>query len=67
MKTLENFINESRKVTMRCSFVGCADSKGENFSVDLLIPIDKVKDFEKFAEKEQDNIFVHFESDNIEY
>ena len=47
--------------------IDCKDNENLPISVDIYIDKSNVKEFEKYLEDEQDNIFAHAQGGNIEY
>ena len=67
MKNLTLKLNEARQEEYRVSFLGCKDEEGLPIIVSIVVDKEDVKTFEKYLEKEQDNIFMHADGGNIEY
>lgn len=72
MKSLVNFINESqvneaRAIEYRVMLADVVDEDGMGISVSVLVDKENVKEFEKWLEKEEGNIFMHAEGGNVEY
>ena len=62
MKDIVNKINESVNVKIPCAFVGLNDEEGLPLSCTILVDHKYYREISKFAKKEQDNIFVHFDN-----
>jgi len=67
MKDIKDYITEASQEQYRVSFLGVHDKEDLPVTVTILVDRDNVKAFEKFLEKEQDNIFFHAEGGNVEY
>lgn len=66
-ESLQNRINEARQVRYDVSFIDAVDEDGLPFTVTVMVDKEYQKEFEKFLEKEQDNIFYHAGGGNVEY
>lgn len=49
------------------NFIGTKDEDGIPYTVTIYVPRKYKADFEKFAEKEQDNIFQHMDGGDLEF
>lgn len=67
MKSINEIIKEGRQNKYTVSLIGCQDNENLPISVDIYIDKANVKEFEKYLEDEQDNIFAHAQGGNIEY
>lgn len=69
MKSINNYISESSEALtkVRVAFLGFVDEDGIPIPVEILVPRKQLRNFDKFAENEEGNIFEHYESNNIEY
>lgn len=67
MKTLKNFINESREIQYRVQLIDAVDEDGIGINCTISIDAKDQKEFEKYLNDEQDNMFVHAEGGNVEY
>lgn len=73
MKTLSKYIqnvNEARQINYRVALIDVLDEDGEDglpISVDILVDKEYQKQFEKWLEKEEGNIFSHAEGGRVEY
>lgn len=68
MKSLqESIINEARSAEYTVAFIGFNDEEGLPISASIMIPREYAKEFDKFLEKEADNIFVHADGGSVSY
>ena len=70
METLSKYIqnvNEARQIDYRVALMDVQDEEGLPISVDILVDKEYQKQFEKWLEDEQDNIFSHAEGRRVEY
>lgn len=67
MKSINEIIKEGRQNKYTVSLIDCKDNEKLPISVDIYIDKANVKEFEKYLEDEQDNIFAHAQGGNIEY
>lgn len=67
MKDITTLLNEAKQEEYRVSFLGCKDDEGLPIIVSILVDKEDVKTFEKYLEKEQDNIFMHADGGSVEY
>lgn len=67
MKTINEYVNEARKITYRVSMVDFKDEEGLPITVEMSVEPQYQKKFEKFLEDSQDNIFIHAEGGNVEF
>lgn len=67
MKDITTLLNEAKQEEYRVSFLGCKDEEGLPIVVSIMVDKEYVKTFEKYLEKEQDNIFSHADGGSIEY
>lgn len=72
MKTLsqyisEDTINEARQISYRVALIDVEDEEGMPVSVEILVDKEYQKNFEKWLEDEQDNIFSHAGGGRVEY
>lgn len=65
MKSLQESlnINEARQLQYRVSFNDTKDEEGLPYGVTILVDKEYQKDFERFLEKEEMNIFAHAAAD----
>lgn len=63
----ESIVNEARQIEYRVAFIGTADEDGVPYGVSIFVDKEYQRDFEKFLENEQDNIFEHAGGGNVEY
>lgn len=67
MKDITTLLNEAKQEEYRVSFLGCKDEEGLPIVVSIMVDKEYVKIFEKYLEKEQDNIFSHADGGSVEY
>ena len=70
MKTLKEqlmSVNEARLIEYRVAFLGTKDEEEFPYGVSIFVDKEYQRDFEKFLENEQDNIFYHANGGNVEY
>lgn len=62
-------VNEARQVEYRVAFLGVGDPTNDDlpFGVTILVDKEHQKEFEKFLDAEDGNIFAHAEGGNVEY
>lgn len=61
----ERLFKESKEVEYRVAFLANKED-GTPINATILIDQEDIKDFEKYLQDEQDNIFAHAEGGNIE-
>jgi hypothetical protein len=66
-ESLGKSINEARQIDYSVAFIGTQDAEGIPYTVRILVDKEYQRDFEKFLEDEQDNIFIHAEGGDVEY
>lgn len=66
MKNLIDIL-ESKQIQYRVALNEVEDSEGLPITVTILVDKENSTNFEKWLEKEQDNLFMHAEGGNIEY
>lgn len=68
MKTINQKITESKNtVKYSVSFIGNKSTAGGPIDATILVDKADAKEFEKYLEDEQDNIFQHAEGGDVEY
>lgn len=67
MKTLTNYINESRELKYRVQFINSLDEEGLPISGTILIDSKDQDEFEEYLKNEQDNVFAHASGGRVEY
>ena len=70
METLSKYIqnvNEARQIDYRVALMDVQDEEGLPISVDILVDKEYQKQFEKWLENEEGNIFSHAEGGRVEY
>ena len=69
MKNLKDYmsINEARQINYRVALNDVQDEEGLPISVDIIVDKEYQKQFEKWLEDEEGNIFSHAEGGRVEY
>ena len=68
MKSLqESIVNEVRGAEYTVAFLGFNDEEGLPISASIMIAREYAKEFDKFLEKEEGNIFVHADGGSVSY
>lgn len=67
MKNLNDYITESRQINYRVALIDVCDEEGLPISADICIDKEYQKEFEKWLENEEGNIFAHAEGGRVEY
>lgn len=67
MKTINDFVNEARKITYRVAIVDFKDEEGLPITVEMSVEPQYQKKFEKFLMDNQDDAFIHAEGGNVEF
>ena len=72
MKNLQQYmsektINEARQIEYRVALIDVFDEDDLPVNVGILVDKENQKEFEKWLEKEQDNIFIHACGGRVEY
>lgn len=67
MKSINDIINEARKITYRVSIVDLKDDEGLPITVEMSVQPQYQKKFEQFLKDNQDDAFIHAEGGNVEY
>ena len=67
MRSITQMINEASDIRYNVDMIGCEDDEGMPIPVVILIDRADKKYFEKFLEKEKENIFSHVSGGSIEY
>lgn len=67
MKAINEYINESKQIEYRVSFVDCMNTDGIPVDASVIIDAADKATFEKYLTDEQDNTFIHAEGGDIEY
>ena len=69
MKTLKDYmsVNEARQIEYRVALNDVMDEDDLPASVSILVDKADQKNFEKWLEKEEGNIFAHAGGGNVEY
>ena len=68
MKTIRNMlVNETREIEYRVSVLDVKDHDNLPCTITMKVPVDCAKNFEKWLEDNQDDLFAHAEGGNVEY
>ena len=68
MKTIRNMlVNEAREIEYRVSVLDVKDHDNLPCTITMKVPADYAKNFEKWLEDNQDDLFAHAEGGNVEY
>ena len=68
MKTIKSrLIDEAREVEYRVAVLDVKDRDDLPCTITMKVPADCVKNFEKWVEDNQDDLFAHAEGGNVEY
>ena len=68
MKTIKSrLIDEAREVEYRVAVPDVKDREGLPCTITMKVPADCTKNFEKWLEDNQDDLFAHAEGGNVEY
>ena len=68
MKTIRNMlVNETREIEYRVSVLDVKDHDNLPCTITMKVPTDCAKNFEKWLEDNQDDLFAHAEGGNVEY
>ena len=68
MKTIKSrLIDEAREVEYRVAVLDVKDRDDLPYTITMKVPADCVKNFEKWLEDNQDDLFAHAEGGNVEY
>lgn len=63
----ERFVNESREIEYRVTFIDTKDSEGLPFTVRILVQKENQQEFENWLENERDNSIARASGGEIEY
>lgn len=68
MKTIKSrLIDEAREVEYRVAVLDVKDRDNLPCTITMRVPSDYAKNFEKWLEDNQDDLFAHAEGGNVEY
>lgn len=68
MKTIKSrLIDEAREVEYRVAVLDVKDHDNLPCTITMRVPSDYAKNFEKWLEDNQDDLFAHAEGGNVEY
>ena len=68
MKTIKSrLINEAREVEYRVAILDVKDRDDLPCTITMRVPAECAKNFEKWLEDNQDELFAHAEGGNVEY
>ena len=67
MKSLSRYLTESRQIEYQVALNDVLDSEDLPITISILVDKDDQKNFEKWLEDQQDNLFSHADGGNVEY
>ena len=67
MKSLSKYLTEARQIEYQVALNEVHDSEDLPITMSILVEKDDQKNFEKWLEDQQDNLFSHAEGGNVEY
>ena len=67
MKSLSKYLTEARQIEYQVALNEVRDSEDLPITISILVDKDDQKNFEKWLEDQQDNLFSHADGGNIEY
>lgn len=67
MKKLTDFLTEARQVEYRVALSDVRDAEDLPISITMLVDKADQKNFEKWLEDQQDNLFMYADGGNVEY
>ena len=67
MKDIKTMINEARQIQYSAALIDVLDRDDLPVSVTILVDKENQREFEKWMENEEGNIFSHANGGNIEY
>lgn len=67
MKSLSKYLTEARQIEYQVALNEVHDSEDLPITISILVEKDDQKNFEKWLEDQQDNLFSHAEGGNVEY
>ena len=67
MKSLSRYLTEARQIEYQVALNEVRDSEDLPITISILVDKDDQKNFEKWLEDQQDNLFSHADGGNVEY
>ena len=67
MKSLSKYLTEARQIEYQAALNEVRDSEDLPITISILVDKDDQKNFEKWLEDQQDNLFSHAADGNVEY
>lgn len=67
MKSLSKYLTEARQIEYYVALNEVHDSEDLPITISILVDKDDQKNFEKWLEDQQDNLFSHADGGNVEY
>lgn len=67
MKSLSRYLTEARQIEYQVALNEVHDSEDLPVTISIFVNKDDQKNFEKWLEDQQDNLFSHAEGGNVEY
>lgn len=67
MKSLSKYLTEARQIEYQAALNEVHDSEDLPITISILVDKDDQKNFEKWLEDQQDNLFSHAAGGNVEY
>ena len=67
MKSLSKYLTEARQIEYQAALNEVRDSEDLPITISILVDKDDQKNFEKWLEDQQDNLFSHAAGGNVEY
>jgi hypothetical protein len=67
MKSLSKYLTEARQIEYQAALNDVRDSEDLPITISILVDKDDQKNFEKWLEDQQDNLFSHAAGGNVEY
>ena len=67
MKSLSKYLTEARQIEYQVALTEVHDREDLPITISILVDKDDQKNFEKWLEDQQDNLFSHADGGNVEY
>lgn len=67
MKSLSKYLTEARQIEYQVALNDVRDSEDLPITISILVDKEDQKNFEKWLEDQQDNLFSHADGGNVEY
>jgi hypothetical protein len=67
MKSLSKYLTEARQIEYQAALNDVRDSEDLPITISILVDKDDQKNFEKWLEDQQDNLFSHAAGGDVEY